>query len=311
MQDEDHEICGYVVCSCCSISRHCGGFRLRAFMASEFFTLGSPCIVRPRGLSSQSVVALAAFNPVGFRHHAEPSFWDVIGQRTIAIPLRRSRSNCFAGSEAEGMPADPSLSFREHWWISFLFPYHQLGVLARQLFIDDKLQARLSTLGYTVAQLVNKMPKAFKELNDIRAKLDAKTGNAIWVLTAGDEKDQKTTDVAVTSAGIAVAGTFTGSLDIANGSGLVQPMNNPTTNFYQLLTKTLRQRVRSRCATRSFAKRLRASLTSSRLRATSTPTSTTSKRLWKALALRLWASVLPKATIAQRSCSTGGQFPIA
>ena len=30
------------------------------------------------------------------------------------------------------MPADPSLSFREHWWISFLFPYHQLGVLARQ-----------------------------------------------------------------------------------------------------------------------------------------------------------------------------------
>jgi hypothetical protein len=67
------------------------------------------------------------------------------------------------------------------------------------------------------------------------AKLDAKTGNAIWVLTAGDEKDQKTTDVAVTSAGIAVAGTFTGSLDIANGSGLVQPMNNPTTNFYQFL----------------------------------------------------------------------------
>jgi hypothetical protein len=67
------------------------------------------------------------------------------------------------------------------------------------------------------------------------AKLDAKTGNAIWVLTAGDAKDQATTDVAATSTGIGVAGTFTGTLDIANGSGAVQPLVNPSTSNYQFL----------------------------------------------------------------------------
>jgi hypothetical protein len=60
------------------------------------------------------------------------------------------------------------------------------------------------------------------------AKLDPKSGNAIWALAAGDGKDQAAnTGVAATSAGIGVAGTFLGTLDITNGAGPIAPIVNP------------------------------------------------------------------------------------
>jgi hypothetical protein len=49
------------------------------------------------------------------------------------------------------------------------------------------------------------------------AKLDPRTGNATWVLTVGDDKDQFANGVAVTSAGIGVIGSFKGTLTIGAG----------------------------------------------------------------------------------------------
>jgi hypothetical protein len=61
------------------------------------------------------------------------------------------------------------------------------------------------------------------------AKIDPNSGNASWVFTAGAALDQEVTEVAASSAGLGVIGTFTGTLDIFHGS---QPNNilvNPET----------------------------------------------------------------------------------
>jgi len=49
------------------------------------------------------------------------------------------------------------------------------------------------------------------------AKLNPSTGNATWVLTGGDDRDQFATGVAATSAGIGVIGNFNGTLSIGAG----------------------------------------------------------------------------------------------
>jgi hypothetical protein len=49
------------------------------------------------------------------------------------------------------------------------------------------------------------------------AKLDPSTGNATWVLTEGDDRDQFATGVAASSGGIGVIGNFNGTLAIGAG----------------------------------------------------------------------------------------------
>jgi len=50
------------------------------------------------------------------------------------------------------------------------------------------------------------------------AKIDPSSGNASWVVTAGDDQDQNVTSAAVSSAGPGVIGTFMGSLDVFSGN---------------------------------------------------------------------------------------------
>jgi len=46
------------------------------------------------------------------------------------------------------------------------------------------------------------------------SKLDPSTGKAVWLFTAGDVRDQLVNGLAMTSAGLGVIGSFTGTLDI-------------------------------------------------------------------------------------------------
>jgi hypothetical protein len=60
------------------------------------------------------------------------------------------------------------------------------------------------------------------------AKLNPASGNASWVFTAGDGKDQYVDGTAVTSGNVAVIGNFTGTLDIDPVNGVIPPIINST-----------------------------------------------------------------------------------
>ena len=61
----------------------------------------------------------------------------------------------------------------------------------------------------------------------IAAKLDPTTGNATWVFTAGDPKDQVASGIAVTGSNLVVIGNFTGTVDIDPVNGAIAPIVNP------------------------------------------------------------------------------------
>lgn len=60
------------------------------------------------------------------------------------------------------------------------------------------------------------------------AGIDPKTGNANWILTAGDNNDQSASQVATSSnAVVGVIGTYTGTMEILTGSPITNPTQNP------------------------------------------------------------------------------------
>jgi hypothetical protein len=62
------------------------------------------------------------------------------------------------------------------------------------------------------------------------AKLDPNTGKAIWAFTAGDNKDQWVTGVTNANGGLAVIGTFLGTLDIDPINQFIPPIVNTGSN---------------------------------------------------------------------------------
>ena len=60
------------------------------------------------------------------------------------------------------------------------------------------------------------------------AKLNSTTGAASWVFTAGDDKDQYTSHIAVVGGNVLVSGFFTGTLDVDPVNAVIPPIINPS-----------------------------------------------------------------------------------